>query len=147
MSPEYTMQGLYSIKFDVFSFGVILLEIVCGRRNIDFDNDSTSLSLIAHVWNLWKEVKSLDIIDSFMAQPYNSRQVSRSIQIGLLCVQECAADRPTMMDIVLMLGNDVALASPNKPAFILNGSSNISDLPPVAGASVNEVTMTELNGR
>jgi len=82
-----------------------------------------------------------------MAQPYNSRQVSRSIQIGLLCVQEHAAVRPTMMDIVLMLGNEAALASPDKPAFILKGSGNVLDLPPIAGASANEVTMTELDGR
>ncbi|XP_056171714.1 G-type lectin S-receptor-like serine/threonine-protein kinase RKS1 isoform X2 [Syzygium oleosum] len=147
MSPEYAMQGLYSIKSDVFSFGVILLEIISGKRNTDFYNDSASLNLIAHVWNLWKEGKSSDIVDSLMTQPYNYHQVSRSIQIGLLCVQEHAADRPTMMDIVLMLGNEAALASPNKPAFILNGSGNVLNLPSTAGASANEVTITELNGR
>ncbi|KAL3740479.1 hypothetical protein ACJRO7_021719 [Eucalyptus globulus] len=147
MSPEYAMQGLYSTKSDVFSFGVILLEIVSGKRNTDFYNDSACLNLIAHVWNLWKEGKSSDIVDSLMAQPYNSRQVSRSIQIGLLCVQERAAHRPNMMDIVFMLGNEAALASPDKPAFILKGSGNILDLPPIAGASANEVTITELDGR
>ncbi|KAI6704875.1 hypothetical protein NL676_007837 [Syzygium grande] len=147
MSPEYAMQGLYSIKSDVFSFGVILLEIISGKRNTDFYNDSASLNLIAHVWNLWKEGKSSDIVDSLMTQPYNYHQVSRSIQIGLLCVQEHAADRPTMMDIVLMLGNEAALASPNKPAFILNGSGDVLNLPSTAGASANEVTITELNGR
>ncbi|KAF8041348.1 hypothetical protein BT93_A0068 [Corymbia citriodora subsp. variegata] len=147
MAPEYAMQGLYSMKSDIFSFGVILLEIVSGKRNTDFYNDNASLNLIAHVWNLWKEGKSSNIVDSLMAQPYNSRQVSRLIQIGLLCVQERTIDRPTMMDIVLMLGNEAALAFPNKPAFILNGSGNILDLPPIAGASANEITITELNGR
>ncbi|KAF8041350.1 hypothetical protein BT93_A0070 [Corymbia citriodora subsp. variegata] len=128
-------------------FGVILLEIVSGKRNTDFNDDSASLNLIAHAWNLWKEGKSSDMVDSLMAQPYNAHQVSRSVQIGLLCVQERTADRPTMMDFVIMLGNEAALASPNKPAFILNGSSNIIDLPPIAGASANEVTITELDGR
>ena len=52
-----------------------------------------------------------------------------------------------MMDIVLMLGNEAALAFPNKPAFILNGSGNVLNLPPIVGASANEVTITELNGR
>ncbi|KAK3431790.1 hypothetical protein EUGRSUZ_E03615 [Eucalyptus grandis] len=147
MSPEYAMQGLYSTKSDVFSFGVILLEIVSGKRNTDFYSDSGCLNLIAHVWNLWKEGISSEIVDSLMAQPYNTRQVSRSIQIGLLCVQERAAHRPNMMDIVFMLGNEAALASPDKPAFILKGSGNILDLPPIAGASANEVTITELDGR
>ncbi|KAI6704878.1 hypothetical protein NL676_007840 [Syzygium grande] len=147
MSPEYAMQGLYSIKSDVFSFGVILLEIVSGKRNTDFNNDTSYLNLIAQVWSLWKEGKSLDIVDLLMAQPSNSSQVSRSIQIGLLCVQECAADRPSMMDIVLMLGNEAALASPNRPAFILNGSGNTLDLPLIAAASTTKVTITELDGR
>ncbi|XP_048132043.1 G-type lectin S-receptor-like serine/threonine-protein kinase RKS1 isoform X3 [Rhodamnia argentea] len=127
MSPEYAMQGLYSIKSDVFSFGVLLLEIVSGKRNTDFYNDSASLNLIAHVWNLSKEGKSSDIVDPLMAQPYNSRQVSRRIRTGLLCAQEHAADQPPMLGIVLMLGNEAALASPNKPAFVLNRSGNILD--------------------
>lgn len=48
MSPEYAMEGLFSIKFDVFSFGVLLLEIVSGKKNTGFYN-SASLNLLAYV--------------------------------------------------------------------------------------------------
>jgi serine/threonine protein kinase len=50
MSPEYAMQGLFSKKSDVFSFGVLLLEIVSGRRNTSFyDDEQYYLSLVGFV--------------------------------------------------------------------------------------------------
>jgi serine/threonine protein kinase len=52
MSPEYAIRGLYSIKSDVFSFGVLLLEILSGKKNTDFYNRS-SLSLLRYVSSLY----------------------------------------------------------------------------------------------
>ena len=49
MSPEYAMEGRFSEKSDVFSFGVLLLEIVPGRRNTSFQYDDQYLSLLAYV--------------------------------------------------------------------------------------------------
>jgi len=49
MSPEYAMQGLFSEKTDVFSFGVLILEIVTGRRNSSFYEDEHNLSLLGYV--------------------------------------------------------------------------------------------------
>jgi hypothetical protein len=48
MSPEYAMEGLFSIKSDVFSFGVLVLEIVSGKKNTSFYH-SDSLNLLGHV--------------------------------------------------------------------------------------------------
>ena len=49
MAPEYAMEGRFSEKSDVFSFGVLLLEMVSGRRNTSFYSDEQSLSLLGHV--------------------------------------------------------------------------------------------------
>ena len=49
MSPEYAMQGLFSIKSDVFSFGVLLLEIITGKRNTNHYHNGPSSNLIEHV--------------------------------------------------------------------------------------------------
>ena len=49
MSPEYAMNGVYSTKSDVFSFGVLLLEIISGRKNTDSIDGSLMLNLIGHV--------------------------------------------------------------------------------------------------
>lgn len=49
MSLEYTMQGLFSIKYDVFRFGVLLLEIITGKRNSNYYRDNPSSNLIGHI--------------------------------------------------------------------------------------------------
>nr|XP_028958840.1 G-type lectin S-receptor-like serine/threonine-protein kinase At1g11410 isoform X2 [Malus domestica] len=116
MSPEYAMDGLYSTKSDVFSFGVLALEIISGRKN-SFQFENSSLNLVGIIWDLWTEGKVLDIVDSSLNQSYSTHEVMRCIQIGLLCVQEYATDRPTMLDVVFMLGNETNLPHPKKAAF------------------------------
>ena len=55
MAPEYAMEGLYSIKSDVFSFGVLLLEIITGRRNNGFHHSKHAPSLLAYVSNFGQD--------------------------------------------------------------------------------------------
>ncbi|XP_065621181.1 G-type lectin S-receptor-like serine/threonine-protein kinase At1g11410 [Quercus suber] len=86
MSPEYVIFGKYSTKFDVFSFGVMLLEIMSGKKNNDSYQNHPSLTLIGHVWKLWREDRALDIVDSSINESFVSLEVLRCIQIGLLCV-------------------------------------------------------------
>jgi hypothetical protein len=57
MSPEYAMEGLFSEKSDVFSFGVLLLEIISGRKNTSFYNHDQALSLLGYV-SLSKSINS-----------------------------------------------------------------------------------------
>ena len=49
MAPEYAADGLFSVKSDVFSFGIILLEIVSGRKNVGFYNEESALNLTGYV--------------------------------------------------------------------------------------------------
>jgi hypothetical protein len=53
MSPEYAIDGLFSIKSDVFSFGVLVLEIVSGKRNWGFTHPEHELNLLGHVRNIF----------------------------------------------------------------------------------------------
>ncbi|XP_043808128.1 G-type lectin S-receptor-like serine/threonine-protein kinase RKS1 isoform X2 [Manihot esculenta] len=145
MSPEYAVFGKFSIKSDVFSFGVILLEIVSGKKSNGFYQEDSSLSLIGHVWKLWKEERVLEIVDSSVGGSYPLQEAWRCIQIGLLCVQENAVDRPTMSDVVMMLSSETALPSPEQPAFIFRTSCSSSlslEIGEVeASSSMNEVTI------
>ncbi|KAF2303582.1 hypothetical protein GH714_019654 [Hevea brasiliensis] len=149
MSPEYAMDGLYSVKSDVFSYGVLILEIISGKKNTEYDKESPSLNLIGNVWKLWREGKGLDIVDySLLEHSYPCQEILRCIQIGLLCIQEHPADRPTMLEVVFMLGNETSLPSPKKPAFVFRTQSEQESL--IARGevcSINDCTITMIEGR
>ncbi|CAL5390612.1 unnamed protein product [Camellia sinensis] len=115
MSPEYAVDGLFSVKSDVFSFGVLVLEIVSGKRNRDFFHHH--LNLLGHAWRLYNENRSLELIDEPQRDSCYLTEVLRSIHVGLLCVQQRPEDRPTMSSVVLMLGGEGALPQPRKPGF------------------------------
>ncbi|KAL3742012.1 hypothetical protein ACJRO7_017489 [Eucalyptus globulus] len=148
MSPEYAMEGISSIKSDVYSFGVLLLEVISGKRNGAYYHESPS-SLVGHAWELWKEGNCEDVIDESMGDSCTKEEALRCIQIGLLCVQEFADDRPDMSTVVFMLANkDVVLPSPKRPAYVFKSKhhgANLStnDKP----ASGNDVTISMLEGR
>ncbi|KAM4113075.1 hypothetical protein ACJW30_05G191000 [Castanea mollissima] len=148
MSPKYAMQELFSIRSDVFSFGVLLLEIITGKRNTNSYHNGPSSNLIGHIWDQWKEGKAMEIVDSSLGKTYPANEVSRCIQIGLLCVQEHATNRPTMSAAVFMLSSDTTLPSPKQPAFIFKSTCNTKDQTTIEGVnSINEITITEIDGR
>ncbi|CAK9158548.1 unnamed protein product [Ilex paraguariensis] len=148
MSPEYAMKGLFSIKSDVFSFGVMLLEIISARKNNSYSPED-SLNLIEHVWDLWKESRALEIVDLSLGESYQPHEVLRCIHIGLLCVQEFAADRPSMSEIAFMLSHDTTLPSPNQSAFIFRRENNDPVASPtrVGPSSINDVTLSAIEAR
>ncbi|KAK9155985.1 hypothetical protein Sjap_003465 [Stephania japonica] len=120
MSPEYAADGLFSMKSDVFSFGVLVLEIVSGKRNKGFYLADHDFNLLGHAWNLWNEDRAMELVDEmFTNQDVSSRfVVFRCIQVGLLCVQQRPDDRPTMPTVVMMLGSESTyLPEPKHPGF------------------------------
>ncbi|KAL2343928.1 hypothetical protein Fmac_005213 [Flemingia macrophylla] len=151
MSPEYAMDGIFSVKSDIFSFGVLVLEIISGKKNRGFYYANKELNLLGHAWRVWKEGKALELIDSSIGNSYSPSEVHRCIQAGLLCVQERAEDRPTMSSVVLMLSSDTAsMPQPKNPGFCLgrnpmetDSSSSKQD----ESCSVNHVTVTMLDAR
>ncbi|CAA7054650.1 unnamed protein product [Microthlaspi erraticum] len=127
MSPEYAMDGIFSTKSDVFSFGVLLLEIISGKRNKGFYNSNHDMNLLGCAWRNWKEGEGLEIVDPIIVDSSSStfrpREILRCIQIGLLCVQERAEDRPTMSSVVLMLGSETtAIPQPKAPGYCVGRS-------------------------
>ncbi|PQM33304.1 uncharacterized protein Pyn_31292 [Prunus yedoensis var. nudiflora] len=140
MPPEYVVFGRYSTKSDVFSFGIILLEIVSGKKNNGPFQEDHSINLIGHVWQLWREDRALEIVDSSL-ESYHSDEVMRCIQVGLLCLQEDSEDRPTMSAVVFMLSGEASLPSPQQPAFVFRKSSHVHLY------SLNDLTITEVEAR
>ncbi|MQM20116.1 hypothetical protein Taro_053131, partial [Colocasia esculenta] len=167
MAPEYVMRGQFSSKSDVFSFGVLVLEIVTGQRNTSLTTSGSPADLLGRAWEHWRNGTIQEIIDPSISGQCQGSDLMRCIQIGLLCVQEAAADRPTMSSVVLMLSSEsVSMRVPSRPAFFfghsqpaadagwLSGNSNISALvaPEESSSrtlfvSLNEVSVSELEPR
>ncbi|PRQ54943.1 putative protein kinase RLK-Pelle-DLSV family [Rosa chinensis] len=122
MSPEYAIGGIFSEKSDVYSFGVLELEIISSKKNNNFFLDNQQLGFLAHAWNLWYEGKGLELVDEVLGDSYSSSEVLKCVHIGLLCVQDNAADRPTMKDIVLMLNSEKDCPQPKRPKFTMQNS-------------------------
>ncbi|KAJ6827350.1 receptor-like serine/threonine-protein kinase SD1-8 [Iris pallida] len=119
MSPEYAMGGFFSLKSDVYSYGVLILEIISGKKNSGAYPFPAYINLVAHAWNLWKEGKALELVDESMSKSFSEVEVLRCIKVGLLCVQELPADRPLMSSVMVMLGADLtSLPEPTQPGFI-----------------------------
>lgn len=151
MSPEYALEGKFSTKSDVFSFGILLLEIVSGKKNTGFYNPEQVLNLLRYAWILWTENKALDLTDPAMVETCDASQVMKCINIGLLCVQEDPGDRPTMSNVLLMLDSETSsLPPPTQPAFVVRrrlsvASSSLSSKPDTI--SNNELTISMDQGR
>ncbi|XP_042040897.1 G-type lectin S-receptor-like serine/threonine-protein kinase At4g27290 isoform X1 [Salvia splendens] len=149
MAPEYAIDGKYSVKSDIFGLGVVLLEIISGKKNRGYEDTNHNVNLLGHAWLLWKENKCLELMDGCLRKTFRECEVKRCIQVGLLCVQKYADDRPIMSLVVSMLGSNAAvLPEPKEPGFFIQRSSS----PPGSSTSPsfkseNTITITDLEAR
>ncbi|XP_062189972.1 cysteine-rich receptor-like protein kinase 10 [Phragmites australis] len=128
MSPEYVMRGQYSTKSDVFSFGVLVIEIVTGQRNSGQYFAEQHEDIISIVWKHWAEGTIAEIVDDSLGRNYSAAEVLKCVNIGLLCLQQNPVDRPVMSDIMVMLNGDATSSLPPaaRPTFFVDGSSGYS---------------------
>ncbi|KAM0952370.1 putative protein kinase RLK-Pelle-DLSV family [Dioscorea sansibarensis] len=134
-----------SILFDVFSFGVLPLEIVSGKKNTSFHNNEGPCHLIQYAWDLWRNGSALQLVDSNLVDLSPcEEEMFVCIKIGLLCVQEAAEDRPSMPVIVSLLGsNDASIPTPKQPAFYLGSEvKSEMDTNRISSGSSNDATMS-----
>uniref|UniRef100_A0A0D3H6R8 Protein kinase domain-containing protein n=2 Tax=Oryza TaxID=4527 RepID=A0A0D3H6R8_9ORYZ len=118
MAPEYLMHGALSAKADVFSFGVVVLEIVSGHKNSSFvpPPDSDADNLLDHAWRLYKKGRSIELLDPAVKSAAATEQVELLVRIGLLCVQADPRMRPDMKRVVIILSKKQStLEEPTRP--------------------------------
>ncbi|CAM8996329.1 unnamed protein product [Rhodiola kirilowii] len=125
MPPEYAIRGHYSAKLDVYSFGVLVLEIITGKKNGNFCQSDEVYEILSYkAWKVWMNGNPLELLDSSVGEEYSRNEVLKCIHIALLCVQEDSSRRPTMRTIVLMLNSSsVSMPRPQQPAYFLCGGT------------------------
>ncbi|XP_050882223.1 G-type lectin S-receptor-like serine/threonine-protein kinase At4g27290 isoform X2 [Lathyrus oleraceus] len=138
MPPEYAVHGSFSTKSDVFSFGVVLLEIISGRKNRGFCDPLHDLNLLGHAWRLWVEDKPLELMDEILYDAAICSEIIKFIHVALLCVQEKPENRPNMSSVVFMLKGGKLLPKPSKPGFYAGRDDTNSS----KGCSINEASIS-----
>ncbi|KAH9616438.1 hypothetical protein KSS87_022578 [Heliosperma pusillum] len=111
LAPEYLMHGIVDEKTDVFAFGVLLLELVTGRRALDCSRQS----LVMWAKPLLRKNNVRELIDPSLCNIFNSKQMKLILLAAALCVQRCSIRRPQMNQILQLLkGNLSSLESMKK---------------------------------
>ncbi|KAF7053642.1 hypothetical protein CFC21_061514 [Triticum aestivum] len=121
-APEYASRGVYSMKTDVFSFGVLVLVIISGRKNTILDKRGVG-DLVRDAWRMWKDQKLHELVDPLLGDGYEVSEITKCAQVALLCAQEDPTDRPTMTDVAAMLNSEsISLPmEPKQPAALIHG--------------------------
>ncbi|KAL6597874.1 hypothetical protein ACP70R_046679 [Stipagrostis hirtigluma subsp. patula] len=105
MAPEYIVHGHLTEKADVYSFGVLVIEIVTGKRCSGSSGSHTGHSLLAEVWHSFKANTMETVVDARLprAQEAAFHEITRVVQVGLLCAQADPGERPAMSRVVELL--------------------------------------------
>lgn len=98
LAPEFLMHGIVDEKTDVFAFGVLLLELITGRRALDYSQQS----LVMWAKPLLKKNRIRDLIDPLLVD-YNQIEMNLTILAAFLCLQESSIRRPRMSQVLLLL--------------------------------------------
>ncbi|KAF8406123.1 hypothetical protein HHK36_008203 [Tetracentron sinense] len=102
MAPEYISTGKASKESDVFSFGVVALEIACGRKSIEPRKES-QVSLVAWVWELYGRESLFDAADERLCVDYDMKQMEYLMIVGLWCAHPDYSLRPSIRQAIQVL--------------------------------------------
>ncbi|KAF9667016.1 hypothetical protein SADUNF_Sadunf16G0289000 [Salix dunnii] len=169
LAPEYAIQGKLNRKADLYSFGVLLLEIVSGRNNTNTRLPVEEQYLLERTWELFERRELVALVDESLNGDFDADEACRVLKIGLLCTQDDPNRRPSMSTVVKMLTGlknvddskitrpglisdflDVKVRAPCKTTASATTSSNVSLMTNDTSLSTSEkssgVTTTGFHG-
>ncbi|KAI9119144.1 hypothetical protein K1719_009819 [Acacia pycnantha] len=104
LAPEYLLHGIVDEKTDVFAFGVLLLELVTGRRALDYSQQS----LVLWAKPLLKKNRIRELIDPSLGDAFDTRQMNLVLLVASLCIHQSSIRRPSMRQIVQLLNGNLS---------------------------------------
>ncbi|XP_020965164.1 putative serine/threonine-protein kinase isoform X2 [Arachis ipaensis] len=120
LAPEYAIGGKLTRKADIYSFGVLLVEIVSGTCNTNSRLPMEEQFLLERAWNLYERNELVALVDISLNGKFDAEQACRFLKIGLLCTQDSPRIRPSMSSVVKMLTGEMTVddSKITKPALI-----------------------------
>ncbi|KAM1001592.1 hypothetical protein ACFX13_008206 [Malus domestica] len=104
LAPEFLLHGIVDEKTDVFAYGVVLLELVTGRRALDYSQQS----LVMWARPLLKKNSIKDLVDPSLADEYNRREMNLVLLAASLCIHKSSTRRPSMSQVVQLMSGDLS---------------------------------------
>ncbi|XP_076900353.1 cysteine-rich receptor-like protein kinase 2 [Bidens hawaiensis] len=123
VAPEYANYGHLSEKVDTYSYGVLVLEIISGKRYKDvIDDKLVTLNLLDHAWKLYESGTHLNLVDDKLdPSEYAIEDATKIIEIALMCTQPTVSSRPAMSEVVTFLSD-----------------KTLDEMPPVRSTNTND---------
>ena len=109
LAPELTRTGKPTKSTDVFAFGALLLEVVCGRRPIELQALPEELMLVDCVWEKWRLGAIFEVVDSRLGGEFDEVEAVVLLKLGLMCSKNEPKARPTMRQVVRYLDGELPL--------------------------------------
>lgn len=113
MSPEYATRRAMTVKVDVYSFGILLLEIVSGRNNADYRANQETVFLLDTAGNLNARGRLGDLVDPSL-RTYDWDQAKIVLNLAMMCTDQSPSLRPTMSQVVAVLEGEKTLEDLSK---------------------------------
>ncbi|XP_024540215.1 probable LRR receptor-like serine/threonine-protein kinase At1g56140 [Selaginella moellendorffii] len=126
LAPEYALSGQLTEKADVYSFGILVLEIISGRKNMDFTLLDSEFFLLEWAWNAFQSGNLQEIIDKRLeVGDQEIHEIKRVFTVALHCTQASQNKRPVMYRVVGMLMGDMDISGTiSKPGFLCDLRQN-----------------------
>ncbi|CAN7049634.1 unnamed protein product [Brassica rapa subsp. trilocularis] len=128
MAPEYALWGHLTEKADVFSFGVVAMEIVSGKSNMKRKGSDDHVSLINWALTLHQRGDIMEIVDPVLQRDFNSKEAVRMIKVAFVCTNSSPSLRPTMSEAVKMLEGEINIRAVMSDPGLYGHNWSISNL-------------------
>ncbi|KAI3708047.1 hypothetical protein L2E82_37067 [Cichorium intybus] len=129
MAPECVITGMATRESDVFSFGVVALEIACGRKTMVYKAQKNQVRLVEWVLEVYGSETLLDAVDPRLGSDYEEEEVRRLMVVGLWCAHPDSDLRPSMRQVIQVLNSEATLPTlPSKMPVASYLSSPTSSL-------------------
>ncbi|GAB4831216.1 hypothetical protein Ancab_005226 [Ancistrocladus abbreviatus] len=136
LAPEYALVGHLTMNADVYSFGVLILEIISGRSSSVAELGGTSKLLLERAWELYEAGRLVELVDPELVE-FPEKEVVRYMKIAFFCTQGAAVRRPLMSQVVDMLSRNIKLNEKEitAPGFFPGSDSLLSKRTSTASTS------------